>query len=289
MRRPRLWAGALLGVAVAVGTAADERPSRAVPRSGEYWILAGDFHVHAGPGDGTLLPWDLRTEARRAGLDVIAATNHNTTLAGRLAEWWGRQFPRDAPIVIAGEEITSPDYHLAAVGVRETVSPWQPAASAIDAIHAQGGVAIAAHPAREYWPGYPEAALSRLDGAEVANDPRPIPRADAAAFMRRALALNADVAAIGSSDFHGWSKMGNSRTYLFVRERSASGVLDAIRNGRTVAESEDGTLLGPADLVRAVQANRPAGRSDGNRGWRWLSLACAWIGVLGLLFLRSSR
>jgi len=287
MRQPRRWAGCALALAVAIGTMTDQSRERVVPQSGEYWILAGDFHVHGGPGDGTLLPWELRREARRAGLDVIGVTNHNTTYAARFGAWWSRYFTGPSPMIIAGEEITSPDYHMVAMGITRTVSRRQSAASAIDAIHAQGGVAIAAHPGRKYWLGYDDRALAMLDGAEAANSTDPVALRDYAEFRRRARERNPDIAAIGSSDFHGWPVMARCRTYLFVRERSEAGVLEAIRAGRTVAQDDRGRLYGEPDLTRLVEASRPAGRSDENSTWRRVSVLLAWIGLLGLILVSA--
>jgi len=267
----------------------DQPPDRIVPKTGGYLILAGDFHVHGGPGDGTLLAWELRREAQRAGLDVIAVTNHNTTCAARFAVWWSSYFKGPLPIMTAGEEITSPDYHLVAVGIRETVHRRQSAASAIDAIHRQGGVAIAAHPDRDYSSGYDERALTSLDGAEAADSSNPLDLADYAEFRRRARERNPGIAAIGSSDFHGSPQLGRRRTYLFARSLDEGGVLEAIRSGRTVAADEDGSLYGDAEMVRLVEANRPAGRSDVNAGWRRFTVACAWIGVIGLLSFGPSH
>src|SRR6185503_16149743 len=82
----RAGAAALIVGGAVIGTATDHRGSgRPAVRAGEYWVLSGDFHVHASPGDGALSPWMLRDEAARAGLDVIAVTNHNESFTGRLA------------------------------------------------------------------------------------------------------------------------------------------------------------------------------------------------------------
>lgn len=279
-RRASAWA---LAAAFAVGTLADRPGERVVQRAGEYWILAGDFHVHGAPGDGTLLPWELRREALRAGLDVIAVTNHNTTFAARFAQWWGRSSTHRFPLVIAGQEITSPDYHIAAVGIRGPVDWRQPSAEAIADVHAQGGVAIAAHPGRTYAAGYDDRALALLDGAEAANNVDPVALGEYAVFRRRAQALNADLAAIGSSDFHGTPMMARARTYLLVREQTEAGVLGAIRAGRTVAADDLGRLYGSPELVRVVRAHLPPGRSDDNASWRRLSALAAWFGAFGLM------
>lgn len=136
---------------------------------GDYWILAGDFHVHAFVGDGSLAPWSLRDEAARTGLDVFAVTNHNQVFTAQFAE---RQSVRsNGPIVLAGEEVTNPDYHLIAVGITRRVDPHQPAPAAIADIHAQGGVAIAAHPGPRSV-GYTDAAVAQLDGTEAAHPAR---------------------------------------------------------------------------------------------------------------------
>ena len=91
----------------------------------------------------------LRQEAARAGLDVIAVTNHNQSFTGRLA---GRiSEAGDGPLMLAGEEITNPQYHMIAVGIERTVRGAQvSAAEAIADVHSQGGVAIAAHPSRAF-------------------------------------------------------------------------------------------------------------------------------------------
>ena len=54
-------------------------------------------------------------------------------------------------------------------------------------------------------------------------------------FWRRARAHNPDLAAIGSTDFHARSPLGLCRTYVFARELSEAGVVEAVRSGRTVS------------------------------------------------------
>jgi predicted metal-dependent phosphoesterase TrpH len=288
---PGALAALALLVGVTVGTLVDTVPGRVVPRSGDNWILAGDFHVHAFPGDGTLAAGELRREAWRAGLDVIAVTNHNQTLAAHLVARSGRS---GEPLVMVGQEITNPGYHLIAVGITVTVDADQPAAEAIRAVHAQGGVAIAAHPSRKYWSAFDDDALALLDGTEAAHAAMRGDgefAADLRDFFERARQQNSTIAAIGSSDFHSSPALGLARTYIVARERSEGAVLDAIREGRTVAVDGDGGLHGDPDLVRLVAANRPAGRAGALALWRRVSIVCAWAGLLGLILFnrRSTR
>lgn len=273
----------MLAAGLLVGSASDRVPHRQPMRVDGYRVLAADFHVHAFPGDGALAPWELQDEAARAGLDAIAVTNHNQVIAGRLADWVARW--TGGPMLIPGEEVTTPAYHLIAVGVNEPIDPHQPSRSAIAAVHSQGGVAIAAHPAGRYV-DYDSAALAILDGAEaahVAEDP-----AWAKAFVdfwRRARRINPRTAAIGSSDFHSSPAVGSSRTYVFARAVTTAGVLEAIRHGWTVASDPAGRLYGDPAFVALIERARPAGRSDPHPVWRGVSLSFVWIGVLGLLVL----
>ena len=135
---------------------------------------------------------------------------------------------------MVGEEITGRDFHLIAVGIEQAVDWNQPADAAIDQVHAQGGVAIAAHPLHGFVEGYDERALAQLDGLEAAHpdalQSTLTPQFEE--FYQRTLARNREVAAIGSSDFHLNAPMGRCRTYLLVRERSEGSVIDAIRDGR---------------------------------------------------------
>jgi hypothetical protein len=287
MLTPRGIAAALVVAGVTIGTLSDRFPDRTPFRAGGYEVLAGDFHVHAFPGDGALAPWTLRDEARRAGLDVLAVTNHNRTFTARFAGWLASR--SDGPILIPGEEITALQYHLIAIGVERTITSHQPAAAAIADVHAQGGLAIAAHPMPEEFHGYDDdATVAQLDGSEAAHPARDRhDQEEFAAFFDRARRLNPRVAPIGSSDFHISPSLGLCRTFLFVRERTAAGIFDAIRHGRTAASDQWGHLYGDPELVRLVERARPAGRSDVNAGWRRLSLTLVWIGVAGVLLLRG--
>jgi len=295
---PRTIAGAVLGLGVTIGTLVDRVPTRTPPRAGDYYVLTGDFHVHAFPGDGSLAPWMLRKEAARAGLDVFAVTNHNMVFTARFAEWMASSSgglsrasaapPRESrgPIIIAGQEITNPEYHLIAVGVTRTVNADQPAAAAIRDVHAQGGVAIAAHPMPRFH-GYDEhQTVALLDGTEATH---PVDRVSGqeefSAFFERARRLKPSIAPIGSSDFHVSPALAACRTMVFAREATAAGVIEAIRSGRTVAIDQFGQRYGDASLIQQLDAMPDAESPVETVFWRRASLVLAWIGLLALLVL----
>jgi|SoiMethySBSTD1v2_1073268.scaffolds.fasta_scaffold02757_6 hypothetical protein len=287
----RAIAAAVLVGGAAIGTLADRIPERAALRAGEYWVLTGDFHVHAFPGDGALAPWALRFEAARGGLDVIGVTNHNQSLTGRLAEWVSSR--GQGPLMLAGQEITNPEYHMIAVGIERAVDAEQPAAGAMGDVHAQGGVAVAAHPSRRFHGYDDDSTKALLDGAELAHADShrdELFRADIAAFFEKTQRVNPDVAAIGSSDFHAMPPaMGRCRTYLFVRERTKQGVLEAIRSGRTLAVDGNGVPAGNPSLVQLLGAVHPVGRIDPSPAWRRFSMALSWFGAFGLVVFAGRR
>jgi hypothetical protein len=286
----RRLSAALLVVAALAGSFAGAGLRRSPPpRHGAFLVLAADFHIHGFPGDGALPAWALRNEARRRGLDVIAFTNHNHRLGVLIGRWVSRDTA--TPLVLSGEEITASHYHIAAVGVEHRIPGSLPAAEAIAAVHAQGGVAIAAHPVKLMWRGYDAGARKALDGAEIAHplvigDPKS--RAELVEFFRSARALNPRVAPIGSTDYHFRQPMGLCRTYVFAREYSEAGVLEAIRAGRTVAFDPDGHGSGDPDLVAA--ADRVRAGAPPLATWRTLADAASGImgmlGVVGLLLFR---
>jgi hypothetical protein len=186
-------------------------------------------------------------------------------------------------LVLVGEEITGRDYHLIGVGIERPVNWDQPARGAIADVHAQGGVAIAAHPMHGF-DGYDPVALADLDGVEVAyRDSLSSTMAlQFVEFYQRTLAQNQAVAAIGSSDFHTSGPMGLCRTYLFVRERSEAGVIQAIRDGRSVGRCESGRLRGRPELVRLLEPYRDALAPPDESLAQTLALLLVWLSLVAL-------
>jgi hypothetical protein len=282
----RLAIGALLLVSIAAGTASD-RPRVDPPMFlGGYRVIAADFHVHpAIVSAAGLTPWDLVLEAQRQGIDALAITPHNNVFPSPIGRWFSRLIA--GPTVLTGEEVRAPGFHVIAVGIERTVSPHQSAAAAIGEIHAQGGVAIAAHPVAGYWPAFDAAAMAALDGSEVMH-PGALSvervRADFEAFYRRA-----PLTTIGSSDYHGLGRLGMCRTYVFATDASAPAILDALRAKRTVVYGVDGRAYGDPALIRLADGDgrlraRGAGPSGGGT-LVWLSRITAVLGLAGAAIL----
>jgi hypothetical protein len=287
----RLLAGLLVLAGLMLSANAGALPIRPPLTKAGYRVVCADFHVHSFPGDGLLPPWDLALEARRRRLDAIALTNHNSTHSWRLAEWLSLTRRTGGALLIPGEELTSVGYHLAVVGVTAPVGWRQSAASAAAAVHAKGGVAIAAHPDEKTWRFLDDAALAVLDGVEVAHPMIHVwadSRRDLLAFYERATRVHPSIAAIGSTDFHNFAPVGLGRTYVLTREATQAGILDAIRAGRTVACDGLGEAYGPADLVAMVaeDCRRDAtSPPDGETALDRLATWCVWLGLVALVVL----
>ena len=286
MTRLRSAAVGLVVAGLAAGSLSTGPPLHEPVRAGDYWILAADFHVHGFLGDGALAPWLLRDEAARAGLDVFVLTNHNRVSTGKFAR---RRFAGTAgPIVIPGQEITARGFHIAAAGLEERVDWTHGAAAAIRAVHAEGGVAIAAHPERSYWQGWDDESVRLLDGYERAHPSmkKPEAGADFVTFAARAEALHPGMATIGSSDYHTTQSPGICRTLVLARDRTAESVIAAVRDGRTVAMDMDGRLYGHGDALRLVQEAHlpPPARPPFTAGSR-APIAAAVGGLLLLVLL----
>lgn len=286
MRTPALVSMALIAVALTTGTMAD-RPMRAEPLTlGGYRVLAVDFHTHSSMwSDGGFTPWGLVLEATRQGLDAIAVTAHNQVSDGLLAQRFARAI--GGPIVISGEEVwAGRRFHLIAAGITAVVSFQQTAARAIEDVHRQGGIAIAAHPFQKGSSGWDATAVQQLDGGEVCH-PEIFGRVEGQAELD-AFAAQHPMAAIGSSDFHGFGPIGVCRTYVFATEASEQGILDAVRAHRTVVFGAGDHAYGDPALLQyapTLRGRAPASNSRGNV-LDWASRLAALIGFAGLLCLK---
>jgi hypothetical protein len=99
------------------------------------------------------------------------------------------------------------------------------------------------------------------------------------------LTKNPEVAAIGSSDFHTSGPMGLCRTYLLVRERSKAGVIDAIRNGRTVGRCETSALQGRPDLVKLLEPYKDALAPADDTAAQQIANGLVWLSLVALTLL----
>ena len=283
MNSTRWVAAGLIAVSLIAGTLSDTLRTNPPMMLGGSRVLSADFHVHSFPLSwATLAPWDTVLEAQRHRLDAIAITGHNHVWVAKVGSWFS--YLIGGPTVLVGEEIVAPTYHLLAIGIDHTIAWRQPAAAAIDEIHRQGGVAIAAHPLFEYWAAFDATAMSKLDGAEVLH---PLAYVRSPAYVQfQEFYARGRLTAIGDSDYHGLGPLGMCRTYVFARDNSPSAIVDALRAGHTVVYDRNGRSYGDPELIHLASQDphfNPNQFDEPPPGF--LVMLSRVTGVAGLLFL----
>jgi predicted metal-dependent phosphoesterase TrpH len=115
------------------------------PRSGGDRGRA-DMHIHSLYSDGTAsVAQILEHVEHRTDLDVIAITDHERIDGALRAAELHAAGDYGFDLVI-GEEVTTRRGHVLALYVTERIPALRPLADTLHAIHAAGGLAIAAHP-----------------------------------------------------------------------------------------------------------------------------------------------
>ncbi|OYT43120.1 MAG: metal-dependent phosphoesterase, partial [Candidatus Aenigmarchaeota archaeon ex4484_56] len=108
-----------------------------------------ELHTHSWYSRGSILgeecthsPIEIVRKAKEIGLNGIAVTDHNS-----LKSWFNlKKLKFNDFVVIPGEEISTNQGHILAIGISEEIKPKQHVLETIDKIHQQGGIAIAPHP-----------------------------------------------------------------------------------------------------------------------------------------------
>ena len=196
-----------------------------------------DIHIHTTYSDGAAdVAAILGHVAARTDLQVIAITDHDTIAGALQARQLAHQFGVE---VIVGEEVSTLEGHLLALFIDHWLPPGRPAAETIAAVHAQGGLCVAAHAFDPLVPSLGRAGLSGrcvgaragewpLDGVEAFNAGSWI-----ASGNQRADAFGAarGLARCGGSDSHGLATVG--RGYTLFAGTSADDLYRAIVSGQT--------------------------------------------------------
>jgi len=155
-----------------------------------------DLHVHTTCSDGQPTPDELAERLLRTRLAVVAVTDHDTIEGALRVE---QALAGRGPEIVVGSEVSSADGHVLALFVARDVPPGMSAEDTIDAIHDQGGLAVAAHPYSLALGVGDLAARLPFDGIEVLNG-SPLMELSNARALRRL--RRAGPALVGGSDAH---------------------------------------------------------------------------------------
>jgi hypothetical protein len=131
------------------------------------FVSKGDLHMHTTCSDGENTFEEMAADLKRDGDTFFAITDHHwcQDIADACARW-------DQMPCFMGTEITCDSYvEVLAIGIRKPIKDLMTPAETVAAIHAQGGIAIAAHP-WAYGAKYTEDELlkSNFDAMECPPD-----------------------------------------------------------------------------------------------------------------------
>ncbi len=215
--------------------------------------------MHTSFSDGMASPRQiLEYVEAETDLDVIAITDHDD-LRGAMETRESCARGRYRFQVVPGMEVTAIEGHVIALFVEEPLPSLRPVEEVLEAVHRQGGLAIAAHPLSWLTRSLGKRTLDRiaaskregvyLDGLETANQ-----SPGAWLRLKRVAALNREryqLAQVGASDAHFLKAIGSARTEFpgrtaddlrrSILERTCRGI-----NGRHPSLLE----IGPGQLLR---------------------------------------
>ena len=204
----------------------------------ETWSAA-DIHIHTSISDGLASPAAVvEWVSENTDLSVIAITDHNAVEGALEAAELAKGLPLE---VIVGQEIDTISGHIIGLWASERIEPGGTAQETVDAIHAQGGIAVVAHPFAPRW--WAKHGLCRgdanvydcvnFDAFEISNSTPLIFHANWLA--RRYMRDHGDrLAVTGGSDAHILSAIGASRTVF--PGKSAAELRLAIEDRTTKAD-----------------------------------------------------
>jgi predicted metal-dependent phosphoesterase TrpH len=214
------------------------------------WSKA-DLHMHTDYSDGHCTPAELvEYVLAHTDLAVIAVTDHDEIDGAYAAQ---RHAQGTALQVIIGEEISTREGHVLAYFIHERIPPRMSARDTIAAIHAQGGLAVAAHPYDWMVRSLGRYGLARraagaereweFDGIETMNASLRPRRAN---YQAALVAQQLGIPAVGGSDAHVVGTIGYG--YTEFAGQKCDDVRQAIIQGTTRV---GGTHWSMADMAYA--------------------------------------
>lgn len=222
---------------------------------GDYIEIIGEGHIHSVYSGGPSTVNECTQKAQERGLDWIFITDYNTIAAKQDCI----QETNSTFLCGLGEEVTTGTNEIIAWGI-DSIVDWNTdtnytVGDIIDEIHAQGGLAYLPHPLApdqddnyDYFGVYDDFdAMSIYHGYGAFNDNAITTAMDGDALRKWDEYLNNGFrkTALGESDcknaantpdygdlFNMRGAIGYPRNYVYAKEFSVRGIIEAVRHGR---------------------------------------------------------
>lgn len=206
-----------------------------------------DIHIHTRKysDDSFIVPEDLIRQAVETGLDGLALTEHGMRWPDKEFEKLRRTAESSGIVLINGQEIYTADEkgrvegEFLVFGVPFSLTEKFSAAKLVDRVHAEGGIAVAAHPyklsrnGRTKYYGVGDRIYDLpVDAVELQH---PDHHEQALEKVRKAM-RELRIPGTGGSDAHKIFAVGSHVTVFETDPRTEAAFIQAVRDGRIRAE-----------------------------------------------------
>ncbi len=236
--------------------------------SGGSW-LRGNLHSHSTRSDGTRSPQVVLDDYARRGYDFLMLSDHDVYSAPEdYAQWDAKGM-----VLISGNEVSANGPHILHVDADRRVDPLKDRQKVLDQVAASRGFAVVAHP--NWTPTFDHCSLDNLlawngyIGVEVFNGLVQTHSGSAYSLNKWDLALSKGkkLWAFANDDSHyGTNDIELGWNVVYAHERTAKGVVDAMRAGRFYASTGvtilDVKVDGPTITIVTKDAYRIAAVID---------------------------
>jgi predicted metal-dependent phosphoesterase TrpH len=206
-----------------------------------------DLHIHTNrySGCSNIPPAEVIRQARKAGLDGIALTEHGIRWPDGEIRMLVESAGEAGLVVIAGEEVACFSNagrfqgEFLVFGYPKSIGSSRPVEQVIDLVHGAAGVVIAAHPFKPHdtGQGYYGCGIAAweldIDGLEIEHPDYN----DEGRRLARRIMETRGLAGISCSDAHDLDGIGRYRTVFEGPVSDARSLCDAIRGRRIVRDA----------------------------------------------------
>lgn len=199
--------------------------------------LWGNLHSHSTNSDGSRPPENVIQDYAARGYDFLALSDHDTFTDPTKYQ------SVTAVVTIPAVEVSANGPHMLHLGATDAVSPDEDRQAVIDAIHADGGVAVPAHPNwQESFAHWPHAELERVEGyagIEIYNGLIEHHPGAARATDRwdQLLSTGRRVWGFANDDSHRAWDVAQGWNVVRADERTPEAILDALASGNFYAST----------------------------------------------------